>query len=186
MEAAVVTPVFIFIVLATMELLFMLHGYLKVTGATGQAIRAVTVSGSDPDTDYVAMQSLLHGLAGFDPSAIRQIVVYEASGAGSEVPFGCRSVPIPSGLPCNGYVGEDLYLPYIDSGGTLTGNWGCGLGARDENWCPTGRESSISAPGGPDHVGVYVKVELPSLTGILGSSRTIGVNRVARIEPMSN
>ncbi|MEM9134022.1 MAG: TadE family protein [Actinomycetota bacterium] len=182
-EAAVVTPIFLLILMALFEMAFLVHNYLKVTGAAGVGVRSVTVAGSAPEADYLTMQSILHGLSTFEADAVEQVVLYRADGPDDEVPLGCRSVPIPSGLECNGYEPADFFLPYVDATGIQTGHWGCGTNARDTNWCPTTRQVALSDPGGPDHVGVYIRVTLPSITGILGSDRTLEINRVARIEP---
>lgn len=185
-EAVVVTPIFLLIVMALFEMAFLVHNYLKVTGAAGVGVRSVTVAGSAPAADYLTMQSILHGLSTFDVEDVEQVVLFRADGPDDEVPIGCQSVPIPAGLECNGYEPADFFLPYVDATGIETGNWGCGSSARDTNWCPTTRQVALSDPGGPDHVGVYIRVTLPSMTGVLGSDRSLEITRVARIEPAGN
>ncbi len=180
-----VTPVFLLLILATFELGFMVHNYIKVTGAVGAAGRAVTVAGSSPEADYLAMQSLAHGLSTFDLESVERIVVFKASGPDDEVPLGCLSIPVPGGLECNGYQADDLFLEHLHPDGSTTGHWGCGSTARDQVWCPTDRRSSLSDPGGPDHVGIHIRVVQRDLTGLFGERR-LEITRVARIEPSAN
>ncbi len=186
-EAALATPVFIFMLMALFEMGLAVHNHLKVDGATTAAIRAATVDGASLDADYVTLQTLRHGLSTFDVEDIEQIVIFHAvDGPGSEIPAACRSIPIPRGIACNGYGPNDFFLPFLDPTGAQTGSWGCASTARDTNWCPTGRQDAISDPGGPDHVGVYVRVNVPSITGMLGPTRTVEITRIARIEPAAN
>ncbi len=185
-EAALVTPLFFVTVLSLFELSFMAHNWLKVTGAAGDAVRAVTVAGSSPTSDFLAIRSLEHGLSSFDLQDVEVIVIYKADGPDDTVPPGCLSIPVPAGLDCNAYSAPDFFLSYVDAGGIPTGHWGCGPLARDDAWCPTNRQASLSEPGGPDYVGVYIELEQRNITGMFDWDRTLEVNRVARIEPVSN
>ncbi|MEM7276309.1 MAG: TadE/TadG family type IV pilus assembly protein [Actinomycetota bacterium] len=185
-EAAIVTPLFLLILMGIFETSFMIHDNLKVEGAAGAGVRAATVEGATPTADYLTVQSVRSGLTTFDPANVEMVVVFLASGPGDTPPTGCLSVPVPAGLPCNSYTSSDFFLSNVDGGGNLTGHWGCGPTARDRNWCPTERQAALSDPGGPDHVGIHIRVRQPSLTGILGGDRQIDVTRIARIEPTAN
>lgn len=181
-----VMPVFVLLLMGIFEMGLAVHNYLKVDGAAGAAVRALSVDGAAIDTDYVTMQTLRHGLSSFDVDNIEMIVVFEAESADAEMPAYCRSNPIPAGSPCNAYTPADFFLAFLDDTGAQTGHWGCGATARDQNWCPTGRQDALSDPGGPDYVGIYVRVDSPSVTGMVGPGRTFEVTHIARIEPAAN
>ncbi|MEM7337463.1 MAG: TadE family protein [Actinomycetota bacterium] len=185
-ETALVTPIFLALVLMIMEVGFRLRNDIIAANASAAAMRALTVAGSSPEADYLALRSLEHGLSTISLEDVERVVVYRASGPGDQVPAACLSVPIPTGLDCNGYTAPDFYLAYANAVGTPTGHWGCGVTARDDRWCPTTRQSSLSDPGGPDHIGIYVRLSRGTLTGAIGGAQIIEVDRIARIEPQSN
>lgn len=185
-EVALVTPIFIVVVMAMFELSFMTHNYVKATGAASASSRAVTVAGASPPADFLAIRALEDGLSSFAPEDIELVVIYKADGADASVPVGCLSNPIPAGLECNSYTASDFFLSYTDAAGVPTGHWGCGPTARDDDWCPIGRQSGLSDPGGPDHVGVFLRIRQENVTGFFDWDRTLEVNRVSRIEPATN
>lgn len=185
-EIALVTPLFVLTIMAVFELSFMSHNYLKATGAAGAASRAVTVAGADPAADYLAIRAIEHGLSTFELQDIELIVIYKADGPDADVPTGCLSVPVPAGLECNSYSAPDFFLSYVNGAGTATGHWGCGASARDDPWCPTDRQAALSDPGGPDHVGIFVRLKQQNLTGMFDWDRKLEINRISRIEPTAN
>ncbi len=185
-ESAVVMPVFVLLLMGLFEMGLAVHNYIKVDGAANGAVRALTVDGAAIDADYVTLQTLRHGLSSFDVNKIESMIVFKADGTDSEVPAACRSIPIPAGAECNTYQPSDFFLAFLDDTGAQTGHWGCGSTAQDQNWCPTGRQDALSDPGGPDYVGIYIRVTVPSVTGMIGPSRTLEVTRIARIEPAAN
>jgi len=185
-EAAIITPLFLLLIMGIFETTFMLHNRLKANAAVGAGGRAVTVAGSSAPADFLTLQALEHGLANFDLDDIELVVVYKADGTDDTVPAGCLSYPAVAGLDCNSYVPDDFYLGYVDGTGTPTGHWGCGPTARDTGWCPTARQDALSDPGGPDYVGLYVRIRQKNLTGMFDWDRTLEVDRIARIEPTAD
>ncbi len=185
-EAAIVTPLFLIIVMGMFETAFMVHDHLKVNNAAGSGLRAATVEGTTESADFQTLQSLRNGLSTFDPADVERIVIFRADNPNADIPTGCLSVPPPPDAPCNSYVPSDFFLPFVDAVGNKTDHWGCGPSSRDENWCPTDRQGSLSDPGGPDHVGVYIRVRQANLTGLFGQDREVEVTRIARIEPTAN
>lgn len=185
-EAVIVTPLFLIIVMGMFETAFMVHDNIKVTNAAGAGLRAATVEGTTVSADYQTLQSLRNGLATFDPADVERIVIFRADDPSAPIPAGCLSVPPPPDAPCNSYVPSDFFLPFVDGTGAQTDHWGCGPSSRDQNWCPTTRQGGLSDPGGPDHVGVYIRVRQANLTGLFGADREVEVTRIARIEPTTN
>lgn len=181
-----VTPLFILLVMAMFEFGFLLHNYLQVSGASSAAVRTLTVAGNDPDADFLAMQTLDHGLSTFDPVDVTSVIVYRADGPAGELPLACTSNPIPDGVDCNRYSGADFFLSATDSGGNPTGNWGCDVGARDVGWCPMDRQANLSDPGGPDYIGIHIEVNQRNLSGMFNIQDRLEISRVARIEPAGN
>lgn len=185
-EAVIVTPVFLIMLMGMFETAFWVHDHIKVTSAAGAGARAATIEGSTVSADFQTLQSVRNGLSSFDPAAVERIVVFRADDPAADIPSGCLSVPPPPDAPCNSYAPSDFFLPFSDALGNQTAHWGCGPTSRDQNWCPGDREASLSAANGPDHVGVYIRVRQANLTGLFGPDRTVEVTRIARIEPTSN
>ncbi len=186
-EAAFVTPVFVLLIFGIFEMGFLLRNYTVVSSSSADAARAAAVYGNLPEADFLTLQTLEHSLNKVGLENIEVLVIYHATGPGDSVPAGCLSVPPSSSLECNRYTPADFFLNNVDAAGVPTGYWGCAVGtSRDSGWCPTSRETAISSPTGPDHVGVYIEFKHTYITGVLGTERTITADRIARLEASEN
>jgi len=181
-EAAIVTPLFLLLIFSVFEVGFMFRTYLLTTGASSAAGRAGSAAGASPSADYVILRTIEHDLGLDNLKRLKSVVVYKADGPDGSVPRACLSVPVPAGVECNRYTAAEIFLPYVIEG-QATGHWGCGDAAKDGGWCPTGRDSSIASAEGPEYLGVYIEMEHQYLTGFIGQTLPISVDRVVRLEP---
>lgn len=185
-ELAFVTPVFLLLIFGVMEFGFLLRNQLTVNSAATEAARASSVGGNDPDTDFLVLRTVEHGIAAMGLQNIRQVVVYHAVGPESDVPTACLTASVNASMTvagCNRYTAADFFLPLLDSVGDSTGNFRCDTTSVDRYWCPSNRQSSLLAVGGPDYVGVYIEADHDYVTGFFGASRVVKDQKVIRIEP---
>ncbi len=185
-ETAFVAPVFLLLIFGIFEFGFLLRNSLTLANATGDAARAASVHGDAANADFQIIRALEHSLEPVGLDALDFVVVYRANGPDDSVPPSCLTAPQgPAGTTlCNRYTAADFFLPYLDPVTSLeTDNWRCVSTTLsvDRYWCPTDRESAVSAP--PDYIGVYVQLNHDYLTGFIGDSRTLRSDRIVRIEP---
>jgi hypothetical protein len=184
-EMALVTPIFLLLIFGVMEFGFLLRNQLTINSAATESARAASVGGNDPDTDFLVLRTVEHGVASMGLQNIRQVVVYRASGPDTDVPTACLTAPVTATATagCNRYTAADFFLPLLDSSGNATGNFRCDTTSVDRYWCPSDRTSSLLAAGGPDYVGVYIEANHDYVTGFFGASRIVRDQKVIRIEP---
>lgn len=178
-EAAFVTPVFIMLIFGIIEMGFLFRNYLTVNNAALAGARAASVAGDDPDTDFLIVRTVAHGLQAMNLQDIDYVVVYHAAGPDSQVPNACR-FGSSSALECNRYTKREFFLNLEEPDGTKP-NWACASTAQDRFWCPSDRKSQVDDP--PDYVGVFVQVNHQYMTGFFGSQTKLESTRVFRIEP---
>ncbi len=178
LEAALVTPLLLALLLAAIEGGIAFYERLSVAHMSLAGARSASGQGSEALADYHVLRAVRSG-GGMAGGQVSVVVVYRATGPGDRVPDGCRSAGV-TGV-CNRYAAGDLARDVSDFG--CTGPPGPTTKI-DSPWCPTGRKTALSGPGGPpDYVGVYVEALHHDLTGILGDSITLRSDSIFRIEP---
>jgi len=178
LEAAIVTPVFLALLLAAIEGGIAFYERLTVANMSLAGARSASGQGSEALADYHVLRAVGSG-GGMAGGQISIIVVYRATGPGDRVPDDCRTASV-TGV-CNRYVAGDLARDVTEFG--CTGPPGPTTKI-DDPWCPTGRKTALSGPGGPpDHVGVYVEALHHDLTAILGQGIVLRSDSISRIEP---
>ncbi len=187
-EAAIVTPVFFALIFGIFEVGLLFRNELTTSNASQQGARAASVGGSGPQTDYLVIRSVEHGLAPIDLQRLDVVVVFRADGPDDTVPAACLTAsqvydPLNPAQPaCNRYTPIDFFAEYEDPvSGVDTGNFQCGTLAIDRYWCPDDREISLGA--GTDYVGVYVQTRHDFISGLFGSNRTLDATTIIRLEP---
>ncbi len=190
-EAAFVTPVFFLLIFGLFEVGLLFRNSLTTNNAAQQGARMASVGGSTPDTDYLVLRSVEHGLEAMGLQELDFIVVFKASGPGDTVPAACLTASQtydalnPTAPACNRYTPSDFFKEIEDPvTGVETGNFRCGVAAVDRYWCPTDRETSVSA--GTDYVGIYVQTNHRFITGLFGDQRNLSETRIIRLEPSEN
>lgn len=180
-EAAFVAPVFFLMLFAVFEFGFLFRNSLTTTNASREGARAASVHGAGPQTDFLVLQTIKHGIAAQGTDDIEYVVIYRLESPDDPMPDICHTRS-DDDEDCNRYVASDLDLAYYDTNGDKTDTFGCVANVSiDRYWCPITREDSMSGP--PDLVGVYVKTRHTYMTGFIGESTTLEETTVIRIEP---
>ena len=186
-ETAVITPLFFLLLMGVFEFGLLFRNNLTTNNAAHQGVRAASVSGDRPESDFLVLRSIEHGLEAMDLDDLDFVVVFRASGPDDTVPPSClvasqtMVVGNPSAPACNRYVPSDLNLELDDALGNDLGNFRCATSAVDRYWCPVDRETTIGS--GIEYVGVHVQTTHHYLTGVLGGSKTLTETRILRLEP---
>lgn len=172
-EGAIIAPVFFGLLFILIEGSFLLRVNLSVNHAAREAARVEAVQGNKSFTDRLALEALESNLISLDPTKVKRVVVWKASGPGDTVPTACKTAPQTN--LCNSYANTKA----------LTASAGCISTAADRFWCPATRNRILSpARGGPpDYVGVWVRFEHNTLTGLFGSTASVEATAIIRIEP---
>lgn len=190
-EAAIVTPVFFLLLFGLFEFGLLFRDSLTTDNAAHQGARAASVTGSAPETDYLIVRSVEHGLQAMDLQQLDSVVVFRADGPDDEVPASCLTAsqtydPDDSAAPaCNRYVAADFFKELDDPvTGDDTGNFRCGDASVDRFWCPVDRVTSLSV--GTDYVGIHVETHHDFLTGLFGDGVDLSETAIIRLEPDVN
>lgn len=179
LEAAVVTTLFLTLVLGLIEGGFALHDKLSTSNMSLAGARTASGEGAEVLADYYVLQAVRRGAGGIPASRISAVVVYRASAPGDRVPTPCKEASVAG--TCNRYVGADVSKDPTQFGcvgppGPTT--------KIDSSWCPTSRKTALSgANGPPDYIGVFVETVHNSLTGVMASGITLRADTIIRIEP---
>jgi hypothetical protein len=174
-ETALVTPLFLFLVLALVEYGVMYRDHLTLANTTRDAARTATVVGQRIDADHRILDAVVRASAAVPRRQIEEVVIFRAAAVDAPVPTACLSAPV-AGL-CNRYTNLDLARP--------SGDFGCGAASPDRFWCPTGRVTALRPVNGgpPELIGVHVVLERPGLTGLLPGTQRLRNSFVLRLEP---
>jgi hypothetical protein len=185
-EAALITPLFIFLLFGTLEFGGLFRDYLTINDATASGARGAAIAGNDPNADWQILQGIKSATSALTKSGISKIIVYEAANSTSPVPDNCKGVPAtpPAGITgvCNVYNEAALNLdedPHFED---------CGTNSYQAHWCPTTRKFAAKADAGngpPDFAGVYIEFNHHWFTGLFGDQFTITSTTVTRLEPSS-
>ncbi len=182
-EAAFVIPFLALLVLGMVEAGFAYRDGNVLARATQQAARSDSRLAENLSADYEALRALDSGLAGLSASSIERVIIYDATTADDTPPAACLAVPRPDtttpagvnsgGVKCNVYSATQVRQ---DS----PGSFGCGGGAWDASFCPSGR--SQVTPN-PDRVGVWVELSYDKVTAVLPGSLSLTRASVYQLEP---
>jgi hypothetical protein len=186
-EAALVTPVFFLFLTGIFEFGLLYRDSLTTNNAAHQGARAASVTGDRPEADFLVLRSIEHGIEAMGMDKLDFVVVFRADGPDDGVPASCLAssqalVPAdPTAPACNRYTPADFSLDIDDTSGNDLGNFRCSSSAVDRFWCPTDRETTLTA--NVEYVGIYVQTTHHYLTGVFGGTRTLSETRILRLEP---
>jgi Flp pilus assembly protein TadG len=188
-EAALLTPIFVFLLFGTLEFGGLFRDYLTINDATASGARGAAIAGNDANADYQILQGVKSSSEALSKTGIKKIIVYKATNSSTPVPANCKALT-PTGTsavgisggsnPCNVYAGSNLNSP--ESPGFVD----CSVTSLQSNWCPASRKyaaKSTNGNGPPDFLGVYIEFEHKFWTGMFGNSFTITSTTVTRLEP---
>ncbi len=116
-EAAMVTPVFLFVLFGVMEYGLAYRDNLTVANSTRDAARVATTGGNSADADYGILQQISDDMDVMGHDTIDLIVVFNAGGPSGSVKgesttdlAACKSGTSVTGV-CNVYTSSDLERP---------------------------------------------------------------------------
>jgi Flp pilus assembly protein TadG len=185
-EAVIVLPFIMAVMLATFELGMGWRAQMTVSNASRSGARVASNVSVDPMADYTTLGSVAAGLNSLTSATVNWVTIYKITGSDITPPAACTT---PSAIlahgsaanSCNTYSASDLAAV---EAGTTTGFGNCGvLGDKDRQWCPTARNNQMSSTLEPDTIGVAISITYPSSTKLFGSTRTIVDRFAMRIEP---
>ncbi len=172
-EAVFITPVFFALVFGIIEIGLAMNDKLALANTVRAGTRVASAAGAETWADYGILQSIQRESAALPRSNIKLIVVYKASGFGSEPTLDCRNGV--ASADCNVYYPSDFSKPKTAFGCVTTETL-------DRYWCPTTRKVSLAGTG-PDFVGVWMKIEHPWVTKMFGNTQTLTDRSVIQLEP---
>lgn len=200
LEAAFVTPVFFLMIFGILEVGLAMNDYLALSSTVRAGSRAASASGNDTKADLYTVLGISRESTAINQDNIVRIVVYTPDGFGDEPTENCKA-GIATDDICNVYDVDDFEAAVIqveeetealDEGRAVDTSkitFGCGPTAPDRFWCPTDRNvrlsnADIAGYDGPDYVGVWMRIEHPSVTRIF-PALTFEDHSVIRLEPRS-
>jgi hypothetical protein len=161
-EAALVTPLIVFLLFAILEAGNYAYSYLAVQDFAADAVRTGTISRNQDEADRLILASVGENLGVLKRSSIERIVIYKASSPDSDPPPGCLSGPAVSqpALDCSVYGADDIE--------TLPSVLDCG-------WCGAERRAG-------DLLGLWIRFDHESLTGMF-DMLSFTEHKILPIEP---
>jgi Flp pilus assembly protein TadG len=186
-EAALVIPFLVLLILGLMEFGFAWRNDNVVAASVRTATRVATQSLSNPQADRYAIEAYLGTVAQGRNLTTNKLIIYavnETTNPSGAVPAGCLSATTTSTGP-NGVTDVcNVYVPnQWTTGNLVAANFGCGATQYDAKFCPT-TDRTASLPATPTTVGFYADVTYKLLTKILpGSTLSMSDKSVARVEP---
>ena len=181
LELALVMPFLLLLGLGTAELGLGWIANDHVEGASAQAARVASVSGSRVEADRDVLMAIAAALPAGDLNTLDRVVIFKP-GAGGVVPTGCIKVlgdPSETGVTaaCNTYSGATVRAVTALS---MTG-FGGGVTAKDRYWAPAVRNDALADP--PDFIGVWVRTTHLSNLGGFFPETTITKVSIFQIQP---
>jgi hypothetical protein len=155
----------------------------------------------DATADFVIMKRLRQGLAALPVTSIERIVIFHARdpASGSAEPQLAEACMTGngtsgSGAPhhlgaCNVYADVEAAFHAYETKNTAYFSCEQFAASPECNWPGRTRNTTAANPiahpdhPGPDHLGVWIKLERSSLTGIIGSVAELSDSALVRLEP---
>jgi Flp pilus assembly protein TadG len=182
-EAALVTPLLVFLLFGTLEFGLLFRSHLTLNNATQAGARAASIAGNQLDADYRILQNIKKESGAIQASSIERIVIYHAASTTDEPSAGCTSGIASTGTGTPDWTGACNVYTYANFADAQTA-FGCGTTQIDRYWCPTSRKTSVSGPQSPpDFLGVWIQVKHNWVTGLFGNSITLNQRVIVKLEP---
>jgi hypothetical protein len=193
-EAALVTPVLVTLILGILEFSLILRDYLAVSSAVRVGARIASANpgagpaicppdcGSVPALARNAVEAIDKASTTMPKASVDYVIVYQANGKGYPAPLGTATTAIgantstsmPAGTsttPCSAYVN------------CIAFEWnGSGFAYDSGSWAST---SIDACPSSAYSAGVYMHATHTNLTGVFGRTIGLGDRTVMTFEPLS-
>ena len=183
-EAALVTPLFLLLILGVVEVSLVLFNTNALQNGSRLAARQASASATDAYADFTSLKFSLQAI-GTMSNSLDAIIIFRADRPSGSLPSSCLTALNggQSGVvgECNIYRGDQAKTAdKLNFGFTYGSNEDYTLW--DQYWPPTSRFDAITETVGPDFVGVYVQAQHSSLTGLI-PHRKMTATSVFQIEP---
>jgi Flp pilus assembly protein TadG len=180
-EAALLTPLLVFILFGTLEFGLAFRTFLTTSNAASAGTRMAAIQGNRIQADFEILQAVRKASTAISVDDIQYVVIFKASGPNMPVPTACKTASqnigttaAPLAGSCNRYLPSDLKLA------TMPVTWTCGSGPM-VNYCPPTRKIGLNDP--PDFLGVFIETKHKWITGLFGSEITMSDTSITRLEP---
>ena len=90
-EAALVTPLLVFLLFGTLEFGLLFRSYLTLNNAAQGGARAASIAGNQLDADYKILQSIKKESGAIQRSSVQRITIYHAANTTDEPTAGCTT-----------------------------------------------------------------------------------------------
>ncbi len=162
-EAVLVTPLFLLIIVGIIELGPAFLNWNGIHSGTREAARVGSVAGAVPDADFQILREVKTRMRA-SVSKINYVIVFKGTTTVDDPPAACITSAQTLGRGvlglCNVYYPADFARPQSAFGnGTLT--------SADANWAPNTRKDWTAGP--VDLVGVHISTDYKTLTGVIPS-----------------
>ena len=182
-EAAFVTPVFLFVVLGILESGLLFRTYMAVGSSTQDGARTASILGDDTYADWEIIQDVQKSMSVVPQGQINNLVVFKAAGPSAVVPAACASSSSgTTSANCNTYVpSRDWNLP-----AARKVDYNCTSPGFSAGYCPTTRKTALAgANSPPDYIGIYISVNHKYVTKLFGTTKALSATTITRLEPQS-
>lgn len=173
-EAAIVTPLFMLLLFASIDGGILFGDNLSVEWGTRAGARAASIAGADALADYDVLQALKQSTVIIPRDSVDRIVVFRADGFDDEPSASCKAgtPTVGTGIgSCNVYYPADFDVKQKDYD-----TW-----TADDSW--PGATRGDKSTEGPDYVGVWIQARCTCSGEVFGSSGVLHSTTVMRIEP---
>jgi Flp pilus assembly pilin Flp len=163
-EAALVTPVIIVLLVAVVEFSMYFKDNLSAADAAKAGVRVSSALGRNSTFAQAAADRVQQMAGALDKNGIEQLWIYKAN-VGDEYPVG--------------------YSSFANCTTCVKFDWnGTEFVPSSTNWASTTQIACAGSDGPPDRVGVYLRVRHDSITRLFFDSITIDEADVVRFEPI--
>lgn len=190
-ESAIVAPAFFLLIFGVLEAGLAYRDYVTASDAVHEAARIGAIVGPDllgdgSNADFRVLSSLRDDLSGLNSGNIERVVVFRAAPAvagppDAQVPSLCKDGTAIAGV-CNVYDPVTAFEAVFNADAAF---FVCTDGTQDScDWDPAGRDNGPD-PSSIEYIGVWLKVNRPSLTSLFGDRWEISQAAILRLEPGS-
>lgn len=189
METALVAPLFFLFVFGIVEMGFMFRDYQTASDAVSDASRTGALMGptaaeDGTSPDFHILRALREATGSMPSDWIKRLVIFNAPGPSSgdsaqdQAPQSCKDgTPVPGS--CNVY--DDVSEAFLAVEAGDVEYFACPDSPVACSW-PASERRNGPTVSQIDHIGVWIRLERPYLTGLFGDAITFEQASVVRIE----
>lgn len=166
-EAAIILPILIFVIVTIMELGVAFYNYLTTDFAAKEGARVAALAGDNIDADCLIVQSIVAGYSATDFDKLDSITIFQVSPSGNAVPGKSNVWTFPGNPSDDPFDCADWSKP------------------DPANWLSTDRDVSVGGGSDLDIVGITIDTRHDWITGVPPWRGTIDIARtsIQRLEP---